>query len=165
MSNATGTRGGWWPEESKVDVTVREAARPDVPEICGLVRELAAYEQLSDAVVSNDAMFDQALFGEDSVARALVAEDGGEIVGLALWFPTFSTFLGRSGIWLEDLFVKPSARGNGHGRALLEALRAKTDGRLEWSVLDWNESAQGFYRRLGAEPLDGWTTWRWPPAG
>jgi GNAT superfamily N-acetyltransferase len=146
-------------------VVVRDGQPDDIAAICGLVRELAAYEQLSDEVVSDEAMFDRALFGEDAFARALVAEEAGEVVGFALWFPTFSTFLGRSGIWLEDLFVQPSVRGNGHGRALLEALRARTDGRLEWSVLNWNESAQGFYRRLGAAPLDGWTTWRWPPAG
>jgi GNAT superfamily N-acetyltransferase len=146
-------------------VTVRDAVRADVPAIHGLVRELAEYERLADAVVSNEALFDEHLFGANAVASALVAEVGGEIVGFALWFRTFSTFLGRPGIWLEDLFVRPSARGGGHGRALLEALRAKTDGRVEWAVLDWNEPAQGFYRRIGATPLDEWTVWRWPPAG
>jgi GNAT superfamily N-acetyltransferase len=146
-------------------VTIREAQRTDVPAIHALVRELASYEQLSDAVVSTEAMFEQHLFGAGAVAHALVAEGeaDGDVVGFALWFPTFSTFLGRPGIWLEDLFVRPEARRHGHGRALLEALREKTDGRLEWSVLNWNESAQAFYRRLGAAPLDGWTTWRWAP--
>jgi GNAT superfamily N-acetyltransferase len=142
---------------------VRDAEVGDVPAICALVRELASYEQLSDAVVSSEAMFEQHLFGPDAVAHALVAEDGGEVVGFALWFPTFSTFLGRPGIWLEDLFVQPVARRHGYGRALLEALRAKTDGRVEWSVLNWNEPAHAFYRQVGAAPLDGWTTWRWAP--
>jgi len=146
-------------------MTVRDATRADVHAIHALVCDLAEYEQLSDAVVSEPAMFEQALFGDDAVAHALVAEDDGEVVGFALWFPTFSTFLGRAGIWLEDLFVRPAARGRGHGRALLEALRGRTDGRVEWSVLDWNEPAHGFYRRLGAAPVDGWTTWRWTPPG
>jgi GNAT superfamily N-acetyltransferase len=145
-------------------MAVREAQRNDIPAIHALVRELASYEQLSDAVVSTEAMFEEHLFGPNAIAHALVADTGGEVVGFAVWFPTFSTFLGRPGIWLEDLFVQPEARRHGHGRALLEALRAKTDGRLEWSVLNWNESAQAFYRRLGAEPLDGWTTWRWAPS-
>ena len=146
-------------------MTIRDAVRADVPAIHGLVRDLAEYERLSDAVVSDEARFEQHLFGPNAVASALVAEDAGEIVGFALWFRTFSTFLGRPGIWLEDLFVRPGARGGGHGKALLEALRAKTDGRVEWAVLDWNEPAQGFYRNLGAAPLDEWTVWRWPPAG
>jgi GNAT superfamily N-acetyltransferase len=146
-------------------MTVRDATRADVRAIYALVCDLAAYERLSDAVVSEPGMFEQALFGDDAVAHALVAEDDGEVVGFALWFATFSTFVGRAGIWLEDLFVQPAARGRGHGRALLEALRGRTDGRVEWSVLDWNEPAQGFYRRLGAVPVDGWTTWRWQPPG
>ena len=83
--------------------------------------------------------------------------------GMALYFRTYSTWLGRSGIWLEDLFVRPQFRGEGHGRALLDAVRARTDGRVEWVVLDWNESAIGFYRSLGAEPVDGWTRFRWLP--
>ncbi|MCU1430681.1 MAG: family N-acetyltransferase [Actinomycetia bacterium] len=146
-------------------MTIRDARPDDVPAIYSLVRELAEYERMLDDVESNEAMFERHLFGAEPVARALVADDDGEVVGFALWFPTFSTFLGRPGIWLEDLYVRPSARRNGHGRALLAALRAKTDGRVEWSVLDWNESAQDFYRTMGARPLDAWTTWRWgPPA-
>jgi GNAT superfamily N-acetyltransferase len=135
-------------------VTIRDATRDDVAAIHELVCELAAYERLAGAVESTPAMFETALFGEQPAARALVADDDGEVVGFALYFTTFSTFLGRSGIWLEDLFVRPGARRNGHGRALLEALRARTDGRVEWSVLDWNEAAQGFYRSLGAAPVD-----------
>ena len=88
------------------------------------------------------------------------------MVGLALWYVTFSTFTGRPGIWLEDLFVLPEARARGHGRALLEALMQRTRGRLEWAVLDWNAPAIQFYERLGARPVDGWTRYRWtgPPA-
>src|SRR5262249_20154359 len=114
---------------------------------------------------STPAMFEEHLFGTDAVARCLIAEDdNGEVVGFALWFRTFSTWVGRPGIWLEDLFVKPDARRNGHGRALLESLRIRTKGRVEWAVLDWNEPAQRFYRTLGAAPLDEWTTWRWGPS-
>jgi GNAT superfamily N-acetyltransferase len=141
--------------------------RDDVATIHALVRELADYERLSHLVVSGPDSFDRALFGPDPVARALVAQEGdgdGTVVGFALWFPTFSTFLGRPGIWLEDLYVRPEARRRGHGRALLDALRARTDGRVEWSVLDWNESAQRFYHSLGAAPVDGWTTWRIEPS-
>lgn len=142
---------------------IRDATPDDVPAIHALVRELAAYERLSDAVVSTEADFARHLFGPEPVAHALVADDDGAVVGFALWFPTFSTFLGRPGIWLEDLFVRADARRRGFGRALLGALRERTDGRVEWSVLDWNEHAQAFYRSLGAAPVDGWTTWRWMP--
>jgi GNAT superfamily N-acetyltransferase len=144
-------------------MTVRDARFDDAGAIYALVRELADYERLLDDVESSEADFAEHLFGAEPVARCLVAEAEGAVVGFALWFPTFSTFLGRPGIWLEDLFVRPDARRNGHGRALLSALRARTTGRVEWAVLDWNEPAQRFYRTLGAGPLDEWTTWRWPP--
>ena len=97
---------------------------------------------------------------------ALACDDtDGTVVGMALWFPTFSTFLGRPGIWLEDLFVRAEARGNGHGLALLQHLRGLTDGRVEWAVLDWNTPSIEFYERLGARPLEGWTRYRWSPDG
>jgi GNAT superfamily N-acetyltransferase len=103
-----------------------------------------------------------ALFGPESVTRVLIAEtDDGAVIGFALWFPTFSTFLGRTGIWLEDLFVRPEHRGAGHGRALLAELPSMTDGRVEWADLDWNTSAVDFYDSLGARPFDGWTRNRW----
>ena len=105
------------------------------------------------------------LFGEHPAARVLLATEGDdEIVGMALYHGTFSTVLGKPGIWLEDLFVRPSARGRGHGRALLEALMERTPGRLEWAVLDWNEPAIEFYRRAGAAPVEGWARWRWARA-
>jgi GNAT superfamily N-acetyltransferase len=142
-------------------MTIRDARPNDVTAIYGLVCELAEYEHLAHEVVSDEAAFARHLFGEQAAARCIVAEEADEVVGFALYFTTFSTFLGAPGIWLEDLFVRPSARRNGHGGALLQALRARTTGRVEWAVLDWNEPAQAFYRSLGAAPLDEWTTWRW----
>jgi len=145
-------------------VPVRDATADDLDVIVELIGALAAYERLEHEVVLDPAVLAGHLFGSDPAARVVLAVDAaGAVVGFALWFPTFSTFLGRPGIWLEDLFVRPEARGAGHGRALIEHLRGLTDGRLEWSVLDWNEPAQGFYRSLGAAPHDGWTTWRWAP--
>lgn len=145
-------------------MTVRAATPDDLPVILELVHELAAYERLEHEVVLEAERFGDHLFGDRPAAEVALAEDGdGAVVGFALWFPTFSTFLGRTGIWLEDLYVRPAARGEGYGRALVEHVRGRTDGRVEWSVLDWNEPAQGFYRSLGAAPHDGWTTWRWAP--
>lgn len=145
-------------------MAVRDATPADLPEILAMVRELAAYEREPDAVEFDAAEFGRNIFGEDAVAHALIAEtDDGAVAGFALWFRTFSTWLGRPGIWLEDLFVRPAYRRLGLGRELLEALRARTDGRVEWSVLDWNTPAHDFYRTLGAAPMDEWTTWRWPP--
>ena len=141
---------------------VRPATPDDLPEIAALIRELAEYEALGHEVAWTEAQLADALFGEDPSAHVVLAEsDDGAVVGLAIWFRTFSTFLGRSGIWLEDLFVRPGHRGAGHGRALLDALRRLTDGRVEWAVLDWNEPAIGFYRSIGAHPVEGWTRYRW----
>jgi len=144
-----------------VTTTLRSAEPGDLEVILALVKELAAYEQLEAEVVFDTDQFGGHLFGERSVASVLLAEVDGDVAGFALWFPSFSTFLGRSGIWLEDLYVRPVHRGVGVGAALLGALRSMTDGRIEWNVLEWNESAVRFYRRLGAEPVDGWTTYRW----
>ena len=142
---------------------IRDAEPGDLDEILALVRELAEYEREPDAVVFDTDEFRDHLFGADAVARALIAEaDDGAIAGFALYFLTFSTWLGRSGIWLEDLFVRPTHRRLGIGEALLHELRSRTNGRVEWSVLNWNTSAQDFYRTLGAAPMDEWTTWRWP---
>ena len=143
---------------------VRAAAPDDLGEICSLIRDLADYERLAHEVVLDEDEVGRHLFGDDPSASVLIAEsDDGAVAGFALWFPTFSTFLGRPGIWLEDLFVRPDHRGNGHGVALLQALRARTDGRVEWAVLDWNEPSIQFYRALGAEPVEGWTRYRWLP--
>ena len=140
---------------------LRDAEPGDLADIADLIRELAVFERLEHEVVWDVEGLGAELFGPDPVARVLLAEIDGRIAGMALWFPTFSTFLGRSGIWLEDLFVRAEMRGSGAGRALLAALRERTAGRVEWNVLDWNERAIGFYQSLGAQPLEGWTTYRW----
>jgi GNAT superfamily N-acetyltransferase len=142
-------------------MTVREAKPADLGEICALIRELADYEHMTDDVVLDEDEVGEHLFGNEPAARVLMAESDGEIAGFALWFPTFSTFLGKPGIWLEDLFVRPRHRGKGLGLALLQALRDRTDGRVDWSVLDWNRPSIDFYEALGARPLEGWTQYRW----
>jgi GNAT superfamily N-acetyltransferase len=145
---------------------VRDATPDDLDEIVTMVRELAAYEREPDAVVLHPDEFARYVFGPDAVARVLIAETpDGVVAGFAVWFPTFSTWLGRAGIWLEDLFVRPGHRRSGLGRELLDSLRTRTDGRVEWAVLDWNLDAQEFYASLGAAPQAGWTTWRWPARG
>jgi GNAT superfamily N-acetyltransferase len=130
-----------------------------------LIHELAVYEREPDAVETTEPQLHDALFGSTPVAWCHVAvDDDGAVVGFALWHLTFSTWRGRAGIWLEDLFVRPVARGSGLGKALLQELAqictARGYGRLEWWVLDWNEPAIGFYRSLGAEPQEDWTTFR-----
>jgi GNAT superfamily N-acetyltransferase len=146
-------------------VLVREAVEADVPLIASLIRELAEYERLLDQVTMTEERLGSALFGARRFAEVAIAEDGaGTPLGFALFFHNFSTFLGRSGIYLEDLFVRPAHRGAGAGRALLEHLarlaRERGCGRLEWTVLDWNAPAIAFYERLGARPQAEWTTYR-----
>jgi len=147
---------------------IRPAIPDDVPAILGLVRELAEYERSPSSVVATEAAFAAALFGPAPAVFCHVAEVSGEVVGFALWFLNFSTWLGRHGIYLEDLYVRPAHRGTGLGKALLETLvsiaRERGYGRVEWWVLDWNEPAHAFYRSLGAEPMDEWTVWRLDPA-
>jgi GNAT superfamily N-acetyltransferase len=142
-------------------VTIRDARPDDLDEILALVHELATYERAPEAVTFDRDVFASHVFGDDAVAHALIAEDDGAVAGFALYFRTFSTWLGRDGIWLEDLFVRPEYRKRGHGGALLAEIRARTKGRVEWSMLDWNELAGDFYRGLGAEQLGGWVVWRW----
>lgn len=143
---------------------IREATAADVPVLLQLVRELAAYEREPEAVETTEPMLTEALFGPRPVASCHVAELDGAVAGFALWYVTFSTWKGRPGLWLEDLFVRPDARGHGLGRALLQRLAAvcveRGYPRFEWWVLDWNVDAQGFYRSLGARPEDDWTVWR-----
>jgi GNAT superfamily N-acetyltransferase len=143
---------------------IRRATEADVEAIVGLVHDLATYERASDRVRLDAGHLRDALFGERPAVFAHVAEEDGEVVGMAVWFLNFSTWTGRHGIYLEDLFVKPELRGKGHGRDLLVTLARLAFeagyGRVEWSVLDWNEPAIGFYRSLGAEPQDEWTTFR-----
>jgi len=140
---------------------LREATPADLDEIVALVRELAEYERDPDAVALDAEAFAAHVFGPEAVARVLIAEHDGAIAGMACYYRTFSTWLGRDGIWLEDLFVRPQYRRHGYGRALLDELRNRTSGRIEWAVLDWNDPAHAFYRELGAVPVEGWTIWRW----
>ncbi|HVM27249.1 MAG TPA: GNAT family N-acetyltransferase [Mycobacteriales bacterium] len=146
-------------------MTVRAAVPDDVPVLLQLVRELAAYEREPDAVEATEELLHAALFGPDAVASCHVAlDEHGGVAGFALWYVTFSTWKGLPGLWLEDLFVRPSARGLGLGKALLQALAGvcveRGYPRFEWWVLDWNTPAHGFYASLGARAEDAWTTWR-----
>jgi GNAT superfamily N-acetyltransferase len=145
-------------------VSVREAAGDDVPLILSFIRELAEYERLSHEVVATEESLRENLFGERRYAEVLIAEHDGAPAGFALFFHNFSTFLGRPGIYLEDLYVKPEFRGAGIGRKLLGRLarlaKERDCGRLEWWVLDWNEPSIGFYKKLGAVPMDDWTVYR-----
>jgi GNAT superfamily N-acetyltransferase len=145
-------------------IEIRTATPDDVPLIFALIGELAEYEKLSHEVVATEEQIRATLFGDRAVAEVVIASLDGTPVGFALFFPNYSTFLGRPGLYLEDLFVRPDARGFGVGRELLEHLaRLAVDrgwGRLEWRVLDWNEPSIAFYRKLGAEPLEDWTVFR-----
>lgn len=147
-----------------MSVAVRPAEPRDLALIFELIRELAVYERLEHALVATPAGIGELLFAEAPAARCEIAELEGEPVGLALWFYSVSTFLGRRGLYLEDLFVREVARGQGAGLALLKALaRRCVDedlGRLEWAVLDWNAPSIAFYDALGADAMDGWTTRR-----
>ena len=143
---------------------IRAAAPADAATILRFVRELAAYEREPDAVEASEATLGEALFGGSPAAEAVIAEQGGEAVGFALFFHNFSTWTGRRGVYLEDLYVTPTARGSGAGRALLAHLAGlaldRDCARFEWSVLDWNEPAIAVYRKLGAVALDEWTVQR-----
>ena len=143
---------------------IRAAQRGDVATILRLIRALAEYEKLSHEVVATPALLRKHLFGRRPVAEVLLAEEGGRAVGMALFFQNYSTFLGRPGIYLEDLFVEPAFRGRGIGKQLLTAIARlavkRGCGRFEWSVLDWNTPAIEFYRSLGARPMADWTIFR-----
>jgi GNAT superfamily N-acetyltransferase len=143
---------------------IRAAAVDDVPAILALVRELADYERLSHLVTATEEDFRTALFGPQPAAEAVLALEGDTPVGFALYFHNFSTFLGRRGLWLEDLFVRPAYRHRGYGKALLlhvARLAAERGcGRFEWAALDWNTPAWEFYRARGATPLEEWTMFR-----
>lgn len=145
-------------------VHTRSGRPGDAALVHGLIGELAAYERLAHEAAASVGDIDRALFGPAPRAFCDIAEVEGEAVGFALWFYSFSTFVGRCGLYLEDLYVRPEARGAGAGRALLAGLARRCFdeglGRLEWAVLDWNTPAIGFYDRLGAKPMDGWTTRR-----
>ena len=150
--------------EIKTDFEIRQAEEDDVPEILVLIKALAEYEHLADEVVATEELLKITLFGINSPAEVQIAYNKNQTLGFALYFRTFSTFLGRPGIYLEDLYVRESVRGKGVGEALLRrtAQRAREigGGRLEWSVLNWTEPAIIFYQKMGASSLDEWTMFR-----
>jgi GNAT superfamily N-acetyltransferase len=145
-------------------VILRPATPDDVPALVAMVRDLATFEREPDAVEVDDAMLAAELFTDAPVVFATVADDAGEVLGMAIHFRNFSTWTGRVGIYLEDLYVRPEHRGRGVGRALLADLaRTATDrgyARVDWSVLDWNRTAIDVYRSVGARPMTGWTGYR-----
>jgi GNAT superfamily N-acetyltransferase len=147
-----------------MDIKIRRATERDVPLILDLIKGLAEYEKLAHEVTASEAGLRQSLFGASPGAEVIIAEAGTEPAGFALFFHNFSTFVGKRGIYLEDLFVKPAFRSKGVGRRLLvhlAQLAVERDcGRLEWAVLDWNEPAIRFYRGLGAQPMHDWTVFR-----
>jgi len=149
------------------DLQIRPARVEDVSVILQLIRDLATYERAPDEVTATEEQLVDVLFGERPAAEVLLALEGKSPIGFAVYFYNFSTWLGRPGLYLEDLFVKPEKRGKGYGRALLVELakiaRDRGCGRMEWAVLNWNEPAIKFYRALGAKPMDEWTVFRLTP--
>lgn len=146
------------------DFVIREATVTDVPLLLRLIKELAEYEKLAHEVVATEETLRRTLFGSRKVAEALIGEYQGEPVAFALFFHNFSTFLGKPGLYLEDLYVSPAMRGKGFGKAMLVRLAQiaveRGCGRFEWAVLNWNEPAIKFYKNLGALPQDDWTVYR-----
>lgn len=144
-------------------LNIKFANKEDTPLILSFIRELAEYEKLQHEVVATKEILEETLFGDKAYAEVIIAYFNDEAVGFALFFHNFSTFLGKPGIYLEDLYVKPRARGNGIGKKMLRFLAnlaiERNCGRLEWWVLDWNEDAIGFYKRLGAQPMNEWTVY------
>lgn len=145
-------------------IDIRKAEEQDIPVILRFIQSLADYERLRDSCVATEAQLRKTLFRDNPGAEVIIASIGGEPKGFALFFHNYSTFLAQRGLYLEDLFVNPDARGHGVGYALLSALARiaieRDCGRLEWAVLDWNQLAIDFYKRIGARPLDDWTVFR-----
>jgi len=152
---------------SKPKLTIRPATAADVPVILELIRALATYERSSDEASATEKQLHEVLFGPKPAAEVLLALENERAVGFAVFFHNFSTWLGKPGLYLEDLFVRLEDRGKGYGRALLIHLakiaRERSCGRMEWAVLDWNEPAINFYRKLGAKSMDEWTVFRLTP--
>jgi GNAT superfamily N-acetyltransferase len=146
------------------DFAIRSATVRDVPIILELIRDLATYERAPHDVTATEEQLTDVLFGEKPAAEVLLAFEGDALIGFAVFFHNFSTWLGRPGLYLEDLFVRPEHRGKGYGRALLVYLagiaRDRGCSRMEWAVLDWNQPAIEFYKKLGARPLDEWKIFR-----
>lgn len=145
-------------------ILIRAAKEEDTPAIFSLIKELAEFEKLSDQIETTENELRKTLFGENKFVEILIAEYDKKIVGQAIFLKNFSTFLGKPGIYLEDLYVKPEMRGKGIGRALLDKIillaKERNYGRVEWSVLDWNTSAIEFYKKIGARPMEDWTVFR-----
>ena len=143
---------------------IRAAQPDDLSTVLSLLRDLAEYEKLTHEVVFDEEEFGRYLFGERPMVDVLLAECEGDAVGFALFYYDFSTFMGKPGLYLEDIFVQQEHRGHGHGKALIAAVAAtaveRGCARMKWSVLDWNEPSIKFYRSLGAEPMEEWTVWR-----
>lgn len=143
---------------------IREATESDIPLILTFIKALAEYERMADQVVATEEKLRASLFGPKRHAEVLIGEEDGEPVAFALFFHNYSTFLAQPGLYLEDLFVKPDVRGRGYGRLMLTRLariaRERNCGRLEWWVLDWNEPAIDFYKKIGAQAMDAWTVFR-----
>jgi len=148
------------PSESSTNLSIRKAGKTDIPLVLDFINKLAEYERLSHEVVATEGDLERYLFGKEKVAEVLIGYEGELPVGFALFFHNFSTFLGKPGIYLEDLFVLEEHRGKGYGTKLLARLAAlaleRNCGRLEWAVLDWNESSIEFYKSLGARMMDEW---------
>jgi len=145
-------------------LVIRKAKQTDVSLILSMIKELAEYEKLSKEVIANEKMFKENLFGKRKFAEVFIAEYNGEDAGFALFFHNFSTFVGKPGIHLEDIFVRPHLRSKGIGKALLleivKLAKKRGCGRIEWAVLDWNEPSINFYKKLGAVPMNDWTVFR-----
>ena len=152
------------PAPSNPRLRIRRARQEDVPLILGFIKELAEYERLAHEVVANEAILRETLFGERPYAEVVIAYYDGQPVGYAIFFHSFSSFLGRPGIYLEDVYVRPPMREKGIGKALLVYLaqlaKERKCGRLEWAVLNWNEPSIAFYKKLGAIPMSEWTVFR-----
>src|SRR6478672_1465229 len=149
---------------SERNFKIRDATVADIPIILQLIRDLATYERAPNDVIATEKGLHEVLFGAEPAAKVVIAFENTEPIGFAVYFFNFSTWLGRPGLYLEDLFVRPEVRGRGYGRALLVRLAQiaaeRGCGRMEWAVLDWNEPAIQFYRKLGARPNDDWTIFR-----
>lgn len=149
---------------SSENLTIRRAEKTDIPYILKLIKELAEYEKLLHEVVTTEKHLEEVIFGDKKFVEVLLAEINGEIAGQTIFFHNFSTFVGRPGLYIEDLYVRPQHRGKGIGKALLngviELAKERNCGRVEWVVLDWNKPAIDFYKNIGAKPLDEWTIFR-----
>ncbi len=147
-----------------MNITLRQATTTDIPLIFALIKELAAYEKLLHEVVATEAILHENLFGAKPYAEVVIVSDNQTPIGFAIFYHNFSTFLGKPGIYLEDLYVRPEARGKGAGKQLLiylaQLAQARNCGRLEWAVLDWNQPAIDFYESLGAKPKSEWTVYQ-----